>query len=79
VCVSLCFGYDLALKRVFPCTLGTFSINECLLVLWVRLVLRESVSTSALGAIRMMRQRECFLVLWVRLALKRESAYLLVL
>jgi hypothetical protein len=41
--ISLCFGHDLALKRVFPYTLGTFSINECLLVLWARLVSRESV------------------------------------
>ena len=30
------------------------------------------MATSALGAIRIMRQRESFLVLWVRLVSKRE-------
>ena len=46
-------------------------------MLWARLVSRESMSTSALGAIRTMRQRECFLVLWVRLVSKRVFPYAL--
>jgi hypothetical protein len=37
----------LALKRVFPCALGTFSVKE-----------RAYMATSALGVIRIMRQRE---------------------
>jgi hypothetical protein len=33
-------------ERVFPCALGTFSVKErvCFLVLWARLVSKESVS-----------------------------------
>jgi hypothetical protein len=47
-------------ERVFPCTLGIFSIKEYFLVLWVRLALkRESVSLY-FGHV---------------LALKRESIY----
>jgi hypothetical protein len=61
--ISLCFGHDLVLKRVFPCTLGTFSIKECLLVLWCDSYnTAERVFPCALGTFSV-KEKVCFLVL----------------
>jgi hypothetical protein len=50
-------------ERAFPCTLGTFSINEYFLVLWARLVLKERVFPGTLGTFSV-KERVYLLVLW---------------